>query len=71
MKKILIALGLFLVLSASVYTGFKSGYQNGREDVLLISAQGSAHEAASCFEEYRDSATKATIYTAYRPLNPL
>lgn len=55
MKKILIALGLFLVLSASVYTGFKSGYQNGREDVLLISAQGSAHEAMKCFEEYRDS----------------
>ena len=56
MKKIPIALGLFLVLSASVYTGFKSGYQNGREDVLLISAQGSAHETASCFEKYRDSA---------------
>ena len=55
MKKILIALGLFLVLSASVYTGFKSVYQNGREDVLLISAQGSAHEAMKCFEEYKAS----------------
>ena len=55
MKKILVALGLFLILSASVYTGFKSGYQNGREDVLFLSAQGSVHEAMECFEEYKES----------------